>query len=994
MKSPSTPQRLCKSALSVPSAPRQRLRASHGASALSRTGTVALLATASALLLLLVGGCNDEEPTVAVTGLVVDGPLQGATVCYDLNDNGSCDAGEPSAVTDADGIYAFDIAESAAGLHGVVAQVPATAIDKDTHAAVGAAFTLRTVPSGAAGAQAVFVSPVTTLVADIARDTGRTAAEAAAQVQATLSLQALPLAPNIPAAGSADLLLAGRALGVLTIQTVQLASANGVPVAQVAALVREATASQLPVLAATLAGSTASGAAARAQEAAAAALDAMNLSAATVRAVAQQLTLPAGAGDAPGPFVSLRRFAYTDANTYSYTVFAGDSSVTDSNGRFKASEVRQSRSAGTVQPFNRNQVYWTGAEWKNCERQWEVSHTKAGTATTPQLSTYCGASNSETRVVNEDISGQTLRAVVTRFRAHPFADSIGASTDAVTGLPVNWGPSPSLLPETATFPAGSKMSSRTQRADIGGVDRIELTSKSSVRWSDGVYRQATSLEQYGGMPGNLVDATMVPGNANTVFVNDMALADQPDTTLEAFKRVRAGLDVAGLRIRFYKCDVRRSDQAALNCATVSDGTLAIGTQGGLRLMRVATGYPAELIARLSQQRYWVEYSGAVFRGLSDLERTRYDQRLNATAWTALRTALNIPEHAAPVAPVTSGPFDTLRAFGFTNAANYSLRSFAGNSSVLDATASYSADEVRLTMSAGVAQPFVRNRLYWTGTEWHDCPSDGMNVITVASAPPNRAVYCKGYVDERVGSTTLTIGGRLMSDVVNDIRAYGSTDSGDAYNDWGPTPSAQPQLANTRFPEGATMEYRGNQPTATPWSIATAATDQVRVAPSATSSAAFNTWPFTASLDNMIALYPGSLIGTTLNGNTALFVHRYTATPSSALYTNQVEIRVAFDANGNRARFTQNNRLASAGNTTNYVALLDTTYTIETVGGVRLLKFAAMPAGFEDNYRFTRQFAERNGGVWYAFRDTVQGTPIWTIRLNKTAADALKQALGI
>lgn len=956
-------------------------------------------ALAVAAMLALLSGCDHESdpeppPTVAFTGVVVDGPLQGATVCYDLNDNGSCDAEEPAATTDAEGKYAFNVPQAASGRHAVVAQVPATAIDRDSGTAVGAAFTLRTLPTEVSGAQAVFVSPVTTLVADVAKDTGKSAAEAAAQVQAAFSLQALPLAPNIPAGGSAELLLAGRALGALTIQTAQLATANGVPAAQVAALVRETTSAQLPVLAAALAGSTASSTAARAQEAAAAALDAMNLSAASVRAVADQLARPAGTADVPGPFVSLRRFAYTDANTYSYTVFVGDSSVTDSNGRFKASEVRHSLSAGTALPFNRNQVYWTGTEWKACERQWEVSHTRSGTTTTPQLSTYCGASNSETRVVTEDIAGQTLRAVVTRFRAHPFADSIGASTDAVSGLPVNWGPNPSLLPETATFPAGSKMSSRTQRADIGGVDRIELTTKSSVRWPDGVYRQATSLEQYSGMPGNLLDATMVPGNANTVFVGDLALADQPDATLEAFKRVRAGFDVAGLRIRFYKCDLRRSDQAAINCATVGDGTLAIGTQGGLRLMRVAAGYPAELITRLSQQRYWVEYSGTVFRGLRDLERTRYDQRLNATAWTALRSALNIPEHAAPVAPVVNGPFETMRAFGFTDLANYSLRTFDGNSSVLDAAGIYTANETRRSVSAGVAQPFARNRSYWTGTDWYDCPSDGANVITVASQAPNRSSYCKGYIDERVGLTTLTIGGRLMSDAVNDIRAYGSTDNGDAYNDWGPTPSAHPQLASTRFPEGATMEYRGNQPIATPWAIATAATDQVRVAPSPTSSAAFNTWPFATSLEEMIAGHPGNLIGSTLNGNTALFVWRYTATPASALYTNQVEIRVAFDANGNKARFLQNNRSASTGFTTNYVTLLDTTYSIETAGGVRLLKFAAMPAGFEDNYRFTRLYAERNGGVWYAFKDRLSATPIWTIRLNKTAADALKQALGI
>ena len=983
MKSPSLP-------LSPSSSPSLRLRASA-----SHFCTTALLvATASAVVLLAACSDNPEEPTVAVAGLVADGPLQGATVCYDLNNNDACDTGEPSATTGADGRYRFDVPEAAAGRHAVVAQVPPTAIDQDTAAAVGAAFTLRTVATGTTGAQDVFISPVTTLVADIARDTGRTPAEAAAQVQAALSLTALAAAPTVAAGSVADMLLAGRALGALTIQTTQLASANGVPAAQVAALVRETNSAQLMVLASVLADSAGGTAAARAQAAAAAVLAAQNLNAASVRAMAEQLARPAGTGDAAGPFISLRRFAYTDANTYSYTVFVGDSSVLDSAGKFKASEVRQTLSAGTVLPFNRNAVYWTGSAWKACERQWEVSLTKAGTATTPQTSTYCGASSSETRVVNEDIAGQTLRAVVARFRAHPFADSISASTDSISGLPVNWGPDPALLPETATFPAGAKMSSRTQRANVGGVDRIELTTKSSVRWPDGVYRQATSLEQYSGMPGNLVDAAVVPGNSNTVFVGDLTLATQPNATLEAYQRVRAAFDVAGLRIRFYKCDIRRVDQAALNCATVGDGTLAIATQGGLRLMRVATGYPAELTSRLSVQRYWVEYSGAVFRGLRDLERTSYDQRLNATAWTALRSALNIPEHTAPTAPVTSGPFESMRAFSFTDAANYNLRSFVGNSSVLDAAGNYSADEVRRAMVAGVAQPFARNRSYWTGTEWYDCPSDGLGVITVASAAPNRATYCKGYVDERVGNTTLTLGGRLMSEVITEIRAYGSTDNGDAYNDWGPTNSAHPQLASTRFPEGSTLDYRGNQPTATPWAIATAAADQVRVAPSPTSSAAFNTWPFATTLDNVIASYPGNLIGTTLNGNTALYVHRYTATPSSPLYTNQVEIRVAFDAVGNKARFTQNNRLVSNGFSTNYVTVLDTSYTIETVGGVRLLKFAAMPAGFEPNYRFTRQFAERNGGVWYAFKDVVSATPIWSIRLNKAAGDALKQALGI
>ena len=948
--------------------------------------------------LALLGGCfhdeEDEPPTVAVSGLVVDGPLQGATVCYDLNDNNACDTAEPTATTDANGRYSLTVLDSDSGKHAVIAVVPATAIDKDTGAAVGAAFTLRTLPTSTAGAQDVFVSPITTLVADISASTGKTAAEAAAQVQAALSLPSLPLAPAIPAGGSAELLAAGQVVGAVIIQTAKLASANGVPAAQVAALVREATTTQLPVLTAALAGSTAATPAARAAEAAGAVLSEMNLTAANVGAVATALARPAGTPDAPGPFVSVRRFAYTDANNYSYTLFVGDSSVTGSNGRFKATEVRQTLSAGTELPYNRNQMYWTGTEWKICATQWEVSTGKLETATTPQLGTYCDASNSETRSVLEDISGKTLREVVTSFRAHPFADSVGAHTDPVTGLPVNWGPSPDLLPAAATFPPGSRMSRRTQRADIGGVDRIELTTKSSVRWSDGVYRQATTLEQFSGMPGDLVDASVVPANANTVFVFDLTLANQPDTTLESFKRFRAGFDVAASKIRFYKCDVRKVDQAAINCASAGDGTLAISTQGGLRLMRVATGYPNELTLRLRQQRFWAESSGTVFRAVRDLERTRYDQRLNAVAWAALRTALNIPEHRPPVAPTTSGPFATLRNFTFTDAANYNWRIFDGDSSVLDASGAYSFNERRRVLSAGVEQPFVRNRSYWTGTEWYDCPSDGINIGTTASTAPHRSVYCKGYTDERVGNTTLTVGGRLMADVINDIRAYGSTDNGVSAGNWGPRPSSFPVLATTRFPEGSTLDYRGFLTTATPLSIATAANNQLRVAPSPTSTAAFNTWPFATSLDQLIALYPSNINGGTINGNLAVFVHSYTATPTNPLHTNTVEIRVGFDAVGNKARFTQNNRLVSGGNTTNYTTLLDTTYSIETVGGVRLLKFAAMPAGFEDNHRFTRLFAERNGGVWYAFKDSVTTTPNWSVRLNKTATDALFLALGI
>ena len=75
-------------------------------------------------------------------------------------------------------------------------------------------------------------------------------------------------------------------------------------------------------------------------------------------------------------------------------------------------------------------------------------------------------------------------------------------------------------------------------------------------------------------------------------------------------------------------------------------------------------------------------------------------------------------------------------------------------------------------------------------------------------------------------------------------------------------------------------------------------------------------------------------------------------------------------------------------------LLDTTYSLQTLGGITLLSFAAMPDGFENEFAFQRMFAQRNGAVWYAFKDTVSAKPNYSIRLNKVAADGLAAALGI
>ncbi len=958
----------------------------------------------SVIMLAVLAACdhggNDEDELadkVTISGVVADGPLSGATVCYYVNDNEACDANEPmSALTDSTGNYRLQVEAASAGKHAVLALVPATAVDKDTGVAVGAALTFKSPATNAPGEQAVFVSALTTAVADVARDSGKPVSEAARQVQDALGLSSSPLASFVastdPAAAQAA--LAAQALTSVQVQATQLSTAAGVSAADANRFARGLALGAMPALAAALAEHSAAPAAERVAQAVAAAKDEYNLSPATAKAVADATNRPAGVGPAPGPFVSLRRFAYTDANNYSYTVFTGNSSQTNAAGEFKASELRKTLTGGADVPYNRNQMYWTGSAWALCPLQWEVSTNKLSATTGAQSGLYCGASRSETQNHYEDISGKTLPEVVASMRAYPLADSVSSSTNA-DGLPVNWGPDPTLLPASATFPAGSLLNRRRQQADLGGTDRIELTTKSTVLWPDGRFRQATTLEQYGSMSGDLATAGTAATGSNTVFVNDLPLSNQPDTTLEAVKRWRAGLDIGTLKARFYACDLRKADQASVNCTAAGDATLAISTQGDARLLRFASGYPSALSSKLKMQRFWAQHSGTVFRGARDLPQTRHDQRLNNVAWDALRGALGIPAHAAASAPAEAGPFETLRSFTYTDANNFNWRAFVGNSSVTNSSNQYTASEVRSIKNNGVATPFARNQLMWTGSDWYDCPSSGENIIVARAVAPFDSSYCKTYLDERHSLVTLTLDGRRLSDVVNDIRAYGSKDGAFDYGGWGPSTSAHPALAQAFFPAGSTMEYRGNLRKATPTIMGTGDGNKVRVAPAFNTTASFDTWPYASTLDEFIAKYPGDLKGGPLNGNVAFWVHGITlAAAPSAQFNRTLEWRVAFDADGQKARFYTNNRAASTNFTTNYVKVLDTTYSTETLGGHKMLKFAAMPDGFERDHFFQRLFAERDGAVWYAWKDSVPTTPLYSIRLNGAAAQALAETLNI
>ncbi|WP_441459807.1 hypothetical protein [Burkholderia thailandensis] len=133
------------------------------------------------------GGGSTATPTIS--GKAIDGYLAGATVCLDLNNNGVCDAGEPSAVTDGSGAFSIPYSGDATGKTLLVQVTPTT---KDLSRPAGfqfpASFTLSQIVQST---PAQVVSPLTTLVS-AQMQTGLSRSQALAAVQGLLGAQVDP----------------------------------------------------------------------------------------------------------------------------------------------------------------------------------------------------------------------------------------------------------------------------------------------------------------------------------------------------------------------------------------------------------------------------------------------------------------------------------------------------------------------------------------------------------------------------------------------------------------------------------------------------------------------------------------------------------------------------------------------------------------------------------------------------------------------------------
>jgi len=137
-----------------------------------------------------LGGTTGGDVIAQATNVpitVIDGPIQNAIVCLDKNLNGACDAGEPTGITDTNGLTNLMVNNADLAKYPVVAVVGTNAVDKDT-----GPVTARYVMKAPADANAV-ISPLTTLVQVQVETFAQTTAQATASVASSTGLSTAQL---------------------------------------------------------------------------------------------------------------------------------------------------------------------------------------------------------------------------------------------------------------------------------------------------------------------------------------------------------------------------------------------------------------------------------------------------------------------------------------------------------------------------------------------------------------------------------------------------------------------------------------------------------------------------------------------------------------------------------------------------------------------------------------------------------------------------------
>jgi hypothetical protein len=663
------------------------------------------LFAATSLVAACGGGGSDDPPlpppppppaSFDISGRAVDGALQGATACLDTNDNRACDPGEPtSGASTANGNFTISVASAAqAGAHRVIVNVPATAIDADTGAAVGSAFTMLLPATGTSGAQSVFVSPLTTLVAQQMDASGQTRAQAADFVQQQAGLAVSPLA-DFTGAGADNAKAANVAKLVLKTsiqQAAAVASAVGqtdvsgatITQSDLDRAVLERVTAALPVIGAAAVDPALVNLTGTARE------QALTASAGTVVAgigfTPEQARFVIGIPKIPQPpaatpeaGANMPALQYTDAANwfYRYNAATAADNTPDANGLLRFYSVRVRHAPYAFEPTqgvtettartNNPELHWSGSAWTACEVTDRSNSTPRDSL---GRSSYDFCRNNEKGTSQRaaiDIGGQSMASV--------WTDRILVE-QAKTSNPAAWSlPNVTLL-GSAAFPTGSRLmlqtntftetaitynTPETNRVSVSPLDQAQggdARTGTPVCASTFTSAQATSLEQLVernlGQPCIFNQQTNDPNGlsldpnttwgATTVSMGTLATnVERPagtGTYYTTTRLLRVSFPSAGNTV-YWSCLQRTANLASRNCTQIGSGTYTIATLGDARVMTF-NNLPAAAQA-MNTTRVFVERGGFIYFGFKPrVGQISTTVRLNMAAANALLTQLGMP----------------------------------------------------------------------------------------------------------------------------------------------------------------------------------------------------------------------------------------------------------------------------------------------------------------------------------------------------------------
>lgn len=328
------------------------------------------------------------------------------------------------------------------------------------------------------------------------------------------------------------------------------------------------------------------------------------------------------ASNAPAiPGANLPRLTFINAQNYSYLLRQTDGTL-NANGFTQQFEIRGAKVNGVAQGRTAlfPSVTLTSTGWKRCDADVPRLLTRGNPGLTYQCqgsTTYLGFTLTPT-----DVSGRSMADVVSQLRTgDPQLDASDIPYDATLSIA-----DPSVL-GNAVFPAGSTM--RTGISIQLGSPPAFINNTNSDRIG-AVARLEDLIAAFPTSGVNLADAR---GTASGMG------------PLDATHVLRAAF-VNSSTAQFYVCEGTGPAFAdPHDCTPHSQSRFRIDTVNQAQLLTFDT-FPG-LAAQNGSRRGYTVYDGQVFAyrqppaGINEGQAITYNQRLNGTAWAALKTTLGI-----------------------------------------------------------------------------------------------------------------------------------------------------------------------------------------------------------------------------------------------------------------------------------------------------------------------------------------------------------------